>query len=763
MGMYLQTVLLTRFSKGTNLKMEELMQHSEGDAWLALGHYDAIFTFPAKQLDQSVFDEIQKNSMRLAENSDNYEYYHPVYLVTKEDNKNFWNSRAVYFGIIRVHLKNASQVGTLFNALRSKISNNWKRKSFKYVQSCSLELSDMIIAMKGDNLNDILKSALLLKGYQEVGKIQSFFGIHYETAFNLGETSLSVISNEKIDFLMMRFSVKEANLVSTKMDGIRDVLKSNTYYTVTGIDDITFVCSPIYSHDLLRLYSAWSNELPLGSAFFSITTQLGIGGFPSSVESVDRDIKLRNVVDKLINDCNRASLALTNKTLKDQISLKTIRLLTKSLLNICIVDTLDEFAYVLIPGVRAFYENLVATQQGQFQNRVLMSAEFVDSWSYLTEQIVRAEGQLSNRSEMLPIIFDTPIIMLELILALLGRAEELLQEHDTEKRRIEFFLVPRMCDRIKANEIYAASGERSGLILISLPLETFQKSAETQIELLHELSHFAGERFRNRQKRKTYYIYSIAVLMAKAVFNTHDNAFIDALIKILKEKITGEELKIVELHDEINKWLRSILHDNHSFSDFIREIFEHTDDTIATSFLSFDRNQYHSRLSQFEALHIEIAGLYRETYADICMMYLLSLPASSVVNLLNAELEQLRTDENPFRWESMAIRAMAISQTFKQSIDKLQPYNSRFCREIKKLKDGLQSTDEPTDRCIPIGSICRLLEYLSCCYQNICSINQSKLKKFQKLSKGINGKETSFEDLLGYIEKHRRDVIKYQM
>lgn len=89
-------------------------QDGHAQVWLALGHFDAIHTYPLKMVGNSLFQTIRESNREIAAMSDKEHYYHPLYMVSDENGSAFWDRHRPFIGIVRIHFVKTTHVNESF-------------------------------------------------------------------------------------------------------------------------------------------------------------------------------------------------------------------------------------------------------------------------------------------------------------------------------------------------------------------------------------------------------------------------------------------------------------------------------------------------------------------------------------------------------------------------------------------------------------------------------------------------------------------------
>lgn len=365
------------------------------------------------------------------------------------------------------------------------------------------------------------------------------------------------------------------------------------------------------------------------------------------------------------------------------------------------------------------------------------------------EHVMRMEGQLTHHPDTRPILYNIPVVMLEYMMALLNQVTRILQSGHSPGH--SFLLVPQLSQQVEAVEIFIAQVTRPGLVLVTLPLRALYDPVTVQMALCHEVSHFVGESYRKRPQRITYFAQATAVLMAKILFKSYN----DSLIDVIKKKIcyaiqhmNGQPV-ISGMYDAVMEWIDKLFID--SSEEYANLLFRVLDTAQKAKRPHFRVNlEINDALMwTFNRALKDLSILFREIYADICMMFLLD---ASPRTYLKSIAEELDGDKVYTLTEAMSNEPETLHQWEKQSNSEMahdryveplairvyvtlivlgegnlpdcscpNPSNGyvRLLEEVQKLHEELKGKQEPDSRVIPLGSIDSLIEYSKLCYQGL--------------------------------------------
>ncbi len=737
------------------------------------------------------------DSLQVAQMGTKDSYFHPLYLVTEEDDTNFWAEKSWYYAIARVHFAKTVDV----TETRKCIERRMKREAQKGSGSLQLrvyqtiELSDMVLALHANNMKEMLTFLLSLRQYSCIGKVYTYCGIDYDCIRGITDERKALptrAEKDEIPCFSMRLSAADFQAAHEELKDVEKILGAAQPYSVTGVDDIAAQWTPLPMEKIIALYQAWfvpkaEEDGNLISGTSDVTTRVGIslddvptpesrGDKTQKKDLFDEENKdkrsLQNACLKLVK-LDRQVQSIAGERLPEEERagrhrwLKCLSQLTKTLARMSKTPVMDEFVYLMLPGAGAFLRNV----SNQLKNEDKISDKnvkkyqvFVGQWMELMEHAMRSEGQLTHQPELRPMVYDVPITMLEYILAFLAQCAEILQTNDHAKPDIEFLLVPQLCERIAARELFVATGELPGLVVVSIPLHMLYDPKVVQYSLCHETSHFVGETFRGREGRTGYYARAVAALMSKTVFNSYDPGLINVITKELQNRLNSYCPKnIYDLEHEIRDWLGKLLNNREKYSNLIC-------DTLlagpgdAEEPLMVENNigelKYRALRGFFPALR-DLTNLFRETYADLCMMYMLDLESEVYIESLR---DELRAGDPCCEW--LATRAFLCLKASNKVVPDENTISGgegmrTFYRELTALQQDWEADYESDKRVLPVSALIPLLQYLEERHGVLKETldGSDKLGKLRKTYKWMANQATPYTDLEEFINQFRTQVM----
>ena len=719
---------------------EELAFEKQND-WIVLGHFDRLTTYSISIDKIGPFKSIQKSIEFCLSNQSYYSF--PFFLIPNSNDEHFWSFDSTFSAVVKVQFTTNKHEEMMKN-LRDKLSCICNNVNEQYHLYETLDLSDAIIFIKTNTISYLMTVLTKLRKLPFIDKIYSYPCIS-KKALNDEER---FDPNDKIDIATVRFSLFVSSHVRNIINKVRTLLGTEKMYSVTGSDDIMMLYRGL---DAKRICSFYNNILSKAGSqndvsINNIITRIGIEisnkdeDFPIQ-GSCEYQSELTEKCDELIRKLNEEKV-ITNYNESNWFTPLTI--LVKLLYRVSIVPSLKSLVFLFFPSVSSFILNLDENNHNyDYFSNVHNINDFIQNSIVFIEQLIRTESQYSNNPELRPLNGGLPIIMLEYAQAFLDNCSNLLCGGDDsieeKKEKINIILIPKEIDRLETKEIFSSDALLPGLIEIDIPTSMLLNPQELQCFLCHEASHYIGEQFRKREKRLENYSKAVSVLIAKLLFSTYDRTVICSLIDQISTLFDNSEriknrICMYEMMNIVENWIEGWIRDEKEFCDIIRNIINYKTDTENVpinsnmDYMSFQYSFHFKYLLKY------ISDLYREIYADICMLSILNISEREYIYKFYDELSQVSPiydlDDNESHIDTSVTYSVFIIRIYVSlwvTKNKLptagkndDEYYTTICKYIKKIHEELQS-DEETDSFIPLAVIEALKEYAFECFIEIKS------------------------------------------
>ena len=733
--------------------------------WITLGHFDEIYIYSLNQ-EHDFFSGIYNDKANIAAHSNASSYYHPLYLIpdkkrTMEDHNSRW-----FIAIVRIHLSLSQEQTNQFQLLSTAFAQYFNSHDMSYQIYYATEFSDMVLDIRSTKLCDLLDVVLKMRKYAEIGKMYTYFGINSEM---LSNSTAIPDDSDAIPLFSMRFSGSDLPIVVQQIKKIREKLRQEPEYSVNGVDDVLVLYKNLPSASVVNLYRDWLFSAESENIWQSVsTTRVGIQINIEHDFAVSERSDLMPLCKKLLplRDDIAQRIKHANSIL-DYSWFHAVSEIANSIVRMSKSPVMDEVVYLLAPELEAFLENILF----QLDNNCITSSDlpvynyFVESCIYLLEQLMRIEGQLSQQPEIRPVIYDIPVFMLEYTVAFLNKVSDLLQMTDSHPNKHHVFLViPRPCEQISAIELFHATPKLTGLVQLQIPEKALYKPTEILRALCHEISHYVGEKYRNRILRKTYYSRASAAILTEAIFKSkqHDLirffelTFLNALDSVREPTI--EEMRTLE-----TSVVESLFVSDDALTAFLKAYLEYSTELARISLPK--RDTIDRGLQRFYGRCDDLDILFREIYADICMLYILDISSDDYIESL---LQELALNANPLSTcdELFAIR-IYVSLV---ATNKMNAYQRNKHRDLwVKIRTLIYNFDEEIREGIdgkyklplPISSIYALLQYAQTCYNTIStSVRPMHTIEVREMFSCLTREDFQYKTILDRIEECRSKMIQ---
>lgn len=641
----------------------------------------------------------------------------------------------------------------------------------------TVELSDAILAIQADRLQSLLSFSFSLQRWGMVGKIYSYCGIRLA---NVSNPEWLPDDGDVLQWCTMRFSVRLLDGVEEELNTIRRLTSDACCcqpFSVVGVDDIAVSWNELPTGSLVKLYREWFFVQKPGHALFQsfsdVTTRLGSpfqellekGYVPLTDGEKAEKTQLETACARLLDKKN-SIVRCAEERGERRTWLKPLSELTVMLARMSSNVLLDEFVYLILPGVSAFLDNIA----GRFPDVPDEHCEsFIENWANIVEHIMRVEGQLTHHPEMRPILYDIPISMLEYTLAFLDGVAEVLRSGDDAYTpvRIQLLLSPRLSREKVAYELFAADAAvSSGLLLVYVPFDLLYEPRALLCALCHEVSHYVGESCRSRLERRDFFRKAAVRLAAHTLFEHSNAGVIEELDDRLNQGLPGTKMTIKELEERtfnllIESMSKPDTHRELMLNALKRHARLRTEEPAYSEeqfpFYALDWEPAPEDLNRFEILLGDLGTLFREIYADISMLYLLPIGAREYIE---SHEEELQSGANP-RYEQTAIRIYVSLTAIDKEIDRACVRDERLAEELEKIQDCFERELEDRDRLLPISSVYYLKQYGECCYCRMKAlILEENRARIRELFKNVGSAQMEYTKFLKCIDEYRLTLLE---
>ena len=669
------------FSKCFNKTSYEKSDHW----WMTLGHFDEMQC--SEPLDLSL-------SAIKSHNDDTYhmdsakKHHHVIYLIDSEhsdeypkndSHEDFFEDTSRFVAVTRIHFTEAINLNSQYNTLYEHFKNLWESEQVEgeipkihWKIYYTTELSDMVLVSKSDSFYELSKWALSVTIHKAIGKAFTYFCFPGKLVSD-PTSNFEQYVNDHVDFIVLRFVVRAGKNtdVCVELNNVLNVLGipapdtdsassekevQPALFRVTGNEDALICLRNVSVSNLLKLYQSWYNSPKAFDVFREISARVGINYCINSkiesttngeTESGNDDNKaennsLKNASEKIAQKARNCIKKLANSG--EQEWFRPLVELTIALVHMSNSAILDEPVFLILPGLNAFWENVNHNRNTPEDTKLYL--RFAELCVHTMEHIMRAEGPLSQRVEVRPLAYDIPVFLLEYIssfLIVLSK-EMIVQEQNAE--RIRFILMPGAVEGVSTIELFRSNQECPGLLQITVPFSLLYSPQQLIPQLCHEIAHYIGEKLRLRELRYDLFLSCAASELIVSIFEKvsgkRTNLFLflkDHFLKYYvkegsKMRFNAEpySIPLLKICDLIDLTV-GLLKQPKGYAELIRKYIDRRE-LSGTQFICMPEEAQVNRIESFEERLFDLAILFRETYADACMVYFLGLSADEYIDLL---------------------------------------------------------------------------------------------------------------------------------
>lgn len=762
--MQIHAVLLKKVLDSASVNTENWLPNANCSRWVTMGHFDEIYTYPIR-INGDFINCIKEDKDRVSSHNNESVYYHPLYVISDSCNNYSCYNEKWYCAFVRIHFASSTDLVQQFTSLSQDINKKLYNRSLDIQLFYGSEFSDMVMAVYGQDLSSLIRSILEVRQLKHIGKMYTYFGINHN---KLITNEVPPTESDVLDFFSLRFHGVDISTTNAQIQAMIDAMGEQPIFCVTGIDDILIRFDQLKAFQVVDLFRKCFIG-PSGDIIKNTESTIRVGiKITPPLEGGESKQDLKPLCSRLLSLLSSIDQCENKEAIYSWYG--HLSQLTKSLARMSRMPVMDEVVYLLAPGIRTFLENILEMLKREETQQLRMHMDcfsrFTEHCFYLMEQLMRLEGQLSQQPEIRPVIYDMPVFILEYILAFLNEVCDVLQKADkTPNSEFDFLLIPHSCALIEALEVFpAVSGQRRGLVQIEIPTDLLYSPINVLRALCHEVSHYVGETFRHREERKDYYCTAAASTFAALVFDVRNpdfsrvikNIFLDALQNI-------HELTLQEMNEQILACTDDILVDS-CFDELVFKYLTTSKKPKGISKLEADSIDL-GRTFFWERLE-DINYLFQETYADVCMLYLLKIDEEEYISSLLQEFACNPPVSDEISYETLAVRIYSTLCASKRSIHYSHERYSKEWVIVQEIIQAIQSeiankTDGKYGLSYSIAAINALKNYASLCYSTLSqALTAEKIQNLQNMYQSLKQPDLEYSMILEKIDSCRSKMLK---
>lgn len=665
--------LVVQFCKALNMDLrEELLPPMPpgaapfGGPWMTLGYFDAMQIYPLSDTQGSGesgnwLGALWNHNIKLSEKLNGLYYVHPFHIMAdlskapkRDEYRKFWEkpSKCLFITLTQ-GVPQRGENGVCPDRLERQIREQLqKRKStVSQIFYRTLELSDLVIIWKSDSVAAILERMQELYQQPFIGDLNTFCGIGYSALTEAYEKDGAAKSPE-IPRISMRFNTKSAQKSQLVFDELRKFFTPEPYF-VTGTEDLHIIWNGASENTFYRVLHHCFLDEPddqkfrktFQDAFREVDTHIGIPVSAALPDSPMEPSLLTKRCQKLLRTFSAIDPTAKNPENECDYSwMKAIRNQLNEMVDMSQSYVVDGLCYLALDSVSLFCDEMEARLS---QDKPLTSKEvegiqrFVRGWGILTEQAGRADGRFTHLPGFSPPLYDIPSSLLEFYLAFTKQCSRILQSGGRDASKFAMLIVPKLCRRIKVQSVLNFRDPPCPrLLYVDIPLDTLYDPFTVLCQLVHEMSHFCGERWRNRKSRTDYYLVICAYELAMAL-GLDTKANVASIKNDLSLECRKAEYYLSDLESEACGAMINLVRDSKKFSSWME---------LCSKKLTFEEpwQEYgwkdwcvshramllsgYSDGPLIKAIR-NITDLFKECYADVSMIRTLSLDFEDYMRL----------------------------------------------------------------------------------------------------------------------------------
>lgn len=743
-------------------------------------------------------EDIKKNNDEVYKNDRDSAYHHVVYLITDDEeslrrDQEVWNSSNEYLTITRIHFAKPTDHQEQYSDFIKHLNCLATIQDFSDIvwnTYYTTELSDMVLVTRSKRFKVLARWALLSTKTNLVGDAYTYFCL--PSTFIIGDEKPINDALDVIDFLSIRFSVKD-NRADEQMDIIRQCLgEHNTQipYGVAGNEDAMIYGRNIPIQNLMDFYRiCYDQKYALNKVFRDIITRIGTdwGSIPFEYTNPKIDPPKSLLAESSNRVLNKVYTEIIDKyqtQLSDREWLRPIVELTNALVHMSSSAALDEPVFLILPALSAFWDNVLQELSNSLNSDNLnilpddtMYCRFSELCVHTLEHLMRAEGQLSQRPEVRPLAYDIPVFVLEYATAFLRFFNNIITDYD-DTSRIFTLLVPSTDRMVSTEELFEANNGVPGLLQITVPFSLLYSPDRLLPTLCHELAHYVGEAFRLRKLRYDLFLRVAALEMQEELFVIGNDS--GGLKRFLVEQFFNEgflnvranhglvscdsdlaEVPLISIFDMIVSTVDK-LSDFKMYSAFLKEYLL-SEDYSGTQVYPIPVHSLAPRLETYYKRLNELRILFRETYADLCMLHFLKISPQKYFDVTLRDWNSIN--------DGMLMQiyiALSVNGYYIEDIkNEIKVWGTKFevehkqivaaCYDLDRIYNLINGENEK--------SVKYLYQYIESCKTELTKIFQydedSNDNEMVKMYKQIVEDDSDYKSILATIDKSRGDILKY--
>lgn len=323
---------------------------------------------------------------------------------------------------------------------------------------------------------------------------------------------------------------------------------------------------------------------------------------------------------------------------------------------------------------------------------------FVREWDQLSDHVVRLDGTLRQTPGYEPQSYSMSASIVEYCNAYTQKlinyftGLDIRADATARASRLASFVVPRLCRRLKTEQWFYDKHRMDSMLFITIPLPKIYDMRFIMIALTHEVSHYCADEIRLRERRYFMFVACVAMQLCLRL-GVYKNDAIGACNDVLLELV--DESKYTKMNEGDRYYLK---HVKAALKQCVVCLLEDSEKTqrIHTAFCSaFDGDppqgktelaiQIHrasfqiiapppgknlenqSELPPINDQIDDVAYFFKEGFADLMMIHVLSLDPAYYIEALFSEARNLSVKENRGKLLQLYQRMLSVAEAAMES------------------------------------------------------------------------------------------------
>lgn len=756
--------------------------------------------------------------------------------------KRFWENQAPFFFVSTIHTSHCcvgfdyKESGREYIINKLSLAKSKLNLSFLFRVYYSIDLSEYVVLWKSNEPADVLSAMRILYenegfvGYTNTISAISDIKKFSNNCINIGEKPFSVTIQAVAN------SYDEANVVHNRLLNTMKKnynINSSPYFSFGNYD---YICTfnDVLPEAFYDLHNAILSDASFRKSILSLNATIAIPAYSSITEgnTADKDVNvffnnpdlIKKAVDmkkELVDYCKEIKdeyfefFACNLRVFEHLHWRKPLSDLLVLLHNMSKSTVFDTVCFLFLDSAHlflSFLKHIKAISKSEHEMILLLIKngqsieQFIREWEQLSERVVRVDGTYQRTPGYESLDYNVSACLVEYHNAY---AQSLIKyfmaldsgnDKNIQETKISCFVVPKMCRNFKTTQWFFVDRKKDSMLFITIPMSQMNNPFFIMISLTHEISHYCPNSIRLREKREDTLISCLSVLLCN-LLNINTNETIDKCEKLLHELNKDSFLNdnksnfLVDIKNHLKILTFKLLDDTDKFQELHRAFCLSCNNdnlnkvALATSMRRWamklvgfpsDLCEHSNELPQNIYQQIdEIVYFLKEGYADILMIYVLSLDVKDYFKAIFFDCNNLKLPDDNGKLRMKFQRIILVCEALKQAgiwkeemltdnirLDNINEIFSSFKTEYEQWKNGI--IEEQWFWYYPKDVFLIIIDYLSeCLRETIKRENQlnetANRKKIKNLyyDLAIGGKNGLFsKNFQDTLQENRENILK---